>query len=150
MNNLFVFDSCSLIALLSNEDGADVVKDLLQKAINGEIKIILHKVNLLEIYYYIYKRYNEEAALKLLKDIKIAPIKIETEITDDIIIKAGRLKSLYKMSLADSIGLAETIINNGCFVTADHHELEIIEEKEKINIIWIRERKINKKQTNSI
>jgi len=141
MNNLFVFDACSLIALLTNEDGADVVKNLLQKATNGEIKILMHKVNFLEVYYYIYKRYNEQTALKLLKDIKIAPIKIETEITDDILIKAGRLKSLYKMSLADSIGLAETIINNGRFVTADHHELEIVQEKEKIDLVWIRERK---------
>ena len=91
MNKVFVFDACSLIALLS--------------------------------------------------------IKINAEITDEILIKAGRLKSLYKMSLADSIGLAEAIIHNGYFVTADHHELEIVEEKEKINIIWIRERK--KRNANS-
>jgi len=58
MNNVFVFDACSLIALLSNEDGADVIKDLLQKAATGEIKILIHKINLLEVYYYIYKRYN--------------------------------------------------------------------------------------------
>jgi len=141
MNNLFVLDACSLIALLSNEVGTDVVKDLLQKATNGEIKVLMHKVNFLEVYYYIYKRYNEQTALKLLKDIKITPIKIDTEITDDIFIKAGRLKSLYKMSLADSIGLAETIINDGYFVTADHHELEIVQKKENINIIWIREKK---------
>jgi len=140
MKDLFVFDACSLIALLTNEEGAGVVKDLLQKATNNEINIIMHKINFLEVYYYVYKRYNEQTAINLLKDIKIAPIKIDTEITDDIFIRAGRLKSLYKMSLADSIGLAETIINNGYFVTADHHELEIVQEKEKINIIWIRER----------
>jgi predicted nucleic acid-binding protein len=143
LNNLFVFDACSLIALLSNEDGADVVKDLLQKATNGEIKILMHKINFLEVYYYIYKKYSEKTALQLLKDIKITPIKINTEITDDILIKAGRLKSLYRMSLADSIGLAETIINNGYFVTADYHELEIVQEKEKISIVWIRGKKKN-------
>jgi len=143
LNNLFVFDACSLIALLSNEDGADVVKDLLQKATNGEIKILMHKINFLEVYYYIYKKYNEKTASRLLKDIKITPIKINTEITDDILIKAGKLKSLYKMSLADSIGLAETIINNGYFVTADYHELEIVQEKEKIGIVWIRGKKKN-------
>jgi predicted nucleic acid-binding protein len=53
MNNVFVLDACSLIALLSNEDGADVEKDLLQKATDGEIKIVMHKVNFLEVYYYI-------------------------------------------------------------------------------------------------
>jgi predicted nucleic acid-binding protein len=138
MSNKFVFDACSLIALLSNENGADVVKDLLQKAINGEITIKMHKVNFLEVYYYIYRRYNEQTALKLLRDIKITPIKIDTEITDDLLINAGRLKTLYKMSLADSIGLAEAIINNAYFVTADHHELEIVQIKENINMIWIR------------
>jgi predicted nucleic acid-binding protein len=138
MSNQFVFDACSLIALLSNEVGADVVKDLLQKAINGEITIKMHKVNFLEVYYYIYRRYNEQTALKLLKDIKITPIKIDTEITDDILIKAGRLKTLYKMSLADSIGLAEAILYNAYFVTADHHELEIVQRKENIDILWIR------------
>jgi len=141
MNNVYVLDACSLIALLTNEDGADVVKDLLQRAINSEIKILMHKVNFLEVYYYTYKTYNEETALKLLDNIKITPIKINTEITNDILIRAGKLKSLYKMSLADSIGLAEAIINNGYFVTADHHELEIVQEKEKLDFIWIRERK---------
>ena len=48
-------DACSLIALLSNEDGADVVKDLLQKATNGEIKILMHKINFFEVYYYIIR-----------------------------------------------------------------------------------------------
>ena len=138
MNDLYVFDACSLISVLSNEKGADVVKNLLQKAVNDEIKILMHKVNFLEVYYYIYKKYNENTAQNLLKDIRISPIKLNNEITDDLLIKAGRLKSLYKMSLADSIGLAETIINDGYFVTADHHELDIVEKKEHLNIIWIR------------
>jgi predicted nucleic acid-binding protein len=141
MSGIYIFDACSLIALLTNEDGAKVVNDLLQKAINSEIKIMMHKVNFLEVYYYIQKRYDEKTALKLLDDIKITPIKIDAEITDDILIKAGRLKSLYKMSLADSVGLAETIIHSGYFVTADHHELETVEEKENIDMIWIREKK---------
>jgi predicted nucleic acid-binding protein len=138
MNDSYVFDACSLISVLSNEKGADVVKNLLQKAVNGEIKILMHKVNFLEVYYYIYKRYNESIAQNLLKDISISPIKLDNEITDDILIKAGRLKSLYKISLADSIGLAEAIINGGYFITADHHELDIVEKKEHLKIVWIR------------
>jgi predicted nucleic acid-binding protein len=138
MKKTYIFDACSLIALLTNENGADVVKDLLQKASSNEIQVLMHKINFLEVYYYIYKKYNEQAALKLLEDIKISPIKIKTEITDDILINAGRLKSIYKMSLADSVGLAETIINDGYFVTADHHEIDVVEKNEKINIVWIR------------
>ena len=141
MNKIYVLDACSLIALLTNEEGADVVKDILQKATYNEIDVLMHKINFLEVYYYIIKNYNEEIAKKLLADIKITPIKINPEITDDILIKAGKYKSMYKISLADSIGLSEAFINNGYFVTADHHELDIVEEKENLDIIWIREKK---------
>jgi hypothetical protein len=48
------------------------------------------------------------------------------------------LKRKYKITLADSIGLAETIISNGTFVTSDHHELDEVEKNEKIDFIWIR------------
>jgi predicted nucleic acid-binding protein len=138
MKNIYVFDACALIAYINNEKGADVVDSLLEKTVNGEITILMHKLNFLEVYYYIQKKYNESVALKFYEDIKISPIKLNTEITDDILIRAGKLKSMYKISLADSIGLAEAIINNGYFVTADHHEIDIVEEKEKLNIIWIR------------
>jgi predicted nucleic acid-binding protein len=138
MSDVYVFDACSLISVLSNEKGADVVKNLLHRAVNGEIKILMHKINFLEVYYYIYKRYDEGAAQNVLKDMRVSPIKLHDEITDDMLIKAGRLKSRYKMSVADSIGLAEAIINNGYFVTADHHELDVIEKKERLNMIWIR------------
>ena len=138
---IYVLDACSLIALLTNENGANAVKNLLEKAANGEIKILMHKVNFLEVYYYTYRNYGEEKAIKLLNDIKIAPIKINSEITDEILIKAGRLKSSYKMSLADSIGLAESLINKSSFVTADRHELEIVQEKEKLDLVCIRDKK---------
>jgi len=45
MNGLYIFDACSLISIFTNEKGADVVKDLLQRAIDDEIKIMMHKVN---------------------------------------------------------------------------------------------------------
>ena len=138
MNNIYVLDACSLISVLVDEKGAGVVKNLLQRAVNDEIKVLMHKINFLEVYYYIHKKYDESIALMLLDDIKSSPIKLDIEITDDILIKAGRLKSLYKMSLADSIGLSESIINDGHFVTADHHELDIVEKNENLNLISIR------------
>jgi len=52
--------------------------------------------------------------------------------------EAGKFKSKYKISLADSIAIAESKINNGSLVTADHHEIEPIEKAEKINITWFR------------
>ena len=71
MKNTHVFDACALIAYVNNESGADAVENLLEKAVNDEVTILMHKLNLLEVYYYILKKYDEKAALKLLDDIKM-------------------------------------------------------------------------------
>jgi predicted nucleic acid-binding protein len=105
---------------------------------NKKAKLIIHTVNLLEVYYHIYKLYDEVAAQNFLDEIRDTPIILRTEVSNDIIINAGKLKKQYKLSLADAIGLAETIISKGSFVTADHHELDLIEKNEKINFTWIR------------
>ena len=98
----------------------------------------MHTVNLLEVYYHIYKLYDEVVASNFLNEIKNSPIQLSTEVTDDIIINAGKLKKKYKLSLADAIGLAEAIISNASFVTADHHELDVIDKNEDIDFTWIR------------
>ena len=141
MSTVYILDACSLIALLTNEEGSEIVKNLLEKTQDNEYIIKMHKVNLFEVYYYIYRRYGEQPAKSFIEDIKTSSIQINSQITDDIFIIAGRLKSMHKLSLADSIGIAEAVINDGIFVTADHHELDIVEEKEKIKIQWIRDKK---------
>jgi len=47
----------------------------------------------------------------------------------------------YKIFLADSVGLAKAKASGGYFVTADHHEMDILEERENASIIWIRDKK---------
>jgi len=138
LNDIYVLDACALIALLSQEIGYDNVKEIIEKSKDKETKIIMHTVNLFEVYYHIYRLYDGVAALNFLNEIKNSPIQLRTEVTDDIIINAGKLKAQYKISLADAIGLAEAIISNGSFVTADHHELDVIDKNENINFIWIR------------
>jgi predicted nucleic acid-binding protein len=97
----------------------------------------MHTVNLFEVYYDICKTYDEIHALNFLAEIKKSPIELSSEVNDEIIIKAGKLKKQYKISLADAVGLAQTIISKGSFVTADHHELDIIEANESINFTWL-------------
>jgi PIN domain nuclease of toxin-antitoxin system len=138
LSQAYIFDACALIALLTEENGYKNVEKIIEESKNNRAQIIMHNVNLLEVYYDVYKLYDETSAMEFLDEIKNAPIKLVTEVNDDIIINAGRLKRKYKISLADSIGLAETIISNGTFVTADHHELDAIEKNEEIDFTWIR------------
>jgi PIN domain nuclease of toxin-antitoxin system len=70
--------------------------------------------------------------------VKKMPIEIIAELRDEIFKKAGYLKAKYKISIADSIAIAETIINTGSLITADHHEIEPVETAKKINMTWFR------------
>jgi predicted nucleic acid-binding protein len=87
-------DACALIAVLAMEKGADNIKKLFQKTIDRQIVLMMSKFNFLEVYYKIYRAYGKKDTL-----------------TDEVFKEAGRLKSKYKISIADSIAVAETIIN---------------------------------------
>ena len=41
----YVLDACALIALLQDEQGAEVVSDALNSAYKGEAEIMMHKAN---------------------------------------------------------------------------------------------------------
>jgi predicted nucleic acid-binding protein len=70
--------------------------------------------------------------------MKQMPVTIPETLSDEVFKEAGRLKSKYKISMADAIAIAEAVINKGSLVTADHHEIEPVEATEKINIMWFR------------
>ncbi|MDR0290636.1 MAG: hypothetical protein LBI06_06855 [Treponema sp.] len=89
-------------------------------------------------YYKIYKAYGKVEADNLADTMKQMPIIINDTLKDDVLKEAGRLKVYYKVSIADSIAIAEAIVNNGILVTSDHHEIEPVEKKEKIKVLWFR------------
>jgi predicted nucleic acid-binding protein len=137
--NIFILDACALIAYFGKEKGAEAVKNILRNAIDdGNTKVFINKINLLEVYYDVIKAYNEQEADKMLETVKKMPIEIIAELRDEVFKKAGQLKAKYKISIADSIAIAETIINKGSLITADHHEIEAVEMTEKINVTWFR------------
>ena len=134
----YVLDACAMIAVLSDEPGADIVEEIYEKANSGEVVLAMNKINLLEVYYDLIRTYGKDRADKVMDEIRKLPIHIYSEITDEIFIEAGRMKTSYKMSLADSIALAQTITIDGKLITADHHEFDVIENLESIRFKWIR------------
>jgi len=124
--------------LLRNEPGADKVASAINAANNGEADIMMHKANLLEVYYDLYRSFGKEKSDLILSEIKKRPIEINADITDEIFAEAGRLKASYKISFADSIALAQAIVSGGELLTTDHHEFDVVEKNEKIRFHWIR------------
>ena len=134
----YVLDASALIALLKNEAGSTAVSDLLNAAYKGEVQIFMHKLNLLEVYYDVYRFRGRELAEKIVTEVKNRPVTIVSQISDAVFSEAGRLKSSYKISLADSIALAEAGVSEAELVTADHHEFDAVEKAESLSFFWIR------------
>lgn len=135
MNEIYVYDACALLAIFNNEKGRDVVEGLLRKE---SITNSIHSINLLEVYYGIYRYEGKEKANSILTKTKNSPLKIIDRIEQETFFEAGRLKATYRISLADAIAVAESRIHDATLVTADHHEFDELEQKDEVKILWIR------------
>ena len=134
MSKIFVFDACAVLALIKGEQGASIVKSIIE----SDSKIFLHSVTLLEIYYVIMQQLGENNANLFFEQITQTPIEIIYEISENTIKSAGYYKSNYKISLGDSFVLATAKIHSATIVSSDHHEFDILEKSENINFLWIR------------
>jgi len=113
MKKNYILDACALIAAIKHEDGAIVIAELYEKAINDDVNIIINKVNLLEVYYGFRREHGKEYAEKILRSVIDSVVDI-SDISIDVLTEAGRIKSDYRrISLADSIALAEASTRNG-------------------------------------
>jgi PIN domain nuclease of toxin-antitoxin system len=126
-------DACALIAFLRDEQGAEAVTTILKRANEGTAEIRMNSINLLEIYYDIYRNVGKAKADEELEKIKKLPIEIQSNLSDEVFNEAGRFKASYRISLADSIVLAEAVVSEGELLTADHHEFDVIENNKKSN-----------------
>ena len=134
----YVLDACAIIALFNDEAGADIVDKLLVDAVKDDCIVKINKYNLLEVYYGYLREDGEAFAEKQLAAIADSCIKIADIFSDELLRHAGKLKATYRISLADAILVAQAMIDNAILVTADHHELDAVEEKEKLRFLWIR------------
>lgn len=134
----YILDACAMLAVLSNEPGADLVEGVYERAASGKVVLAMNIINLLEVYYDLIRAYGKERADDFYNEVKHLPLHIYQEISDDVFKEAGRLKVTYKISLADSIALAQTLVLGGELLTSDHHEFDPIEGCENIIFKWIR------------
>ncbi|MDR3314209.1 MAG: PIN domain-containing protein [Oscillospiraceae bacterium] len=139
MNNCYVLDACALLALLHDEPGAAFVADVICAANIGEADVSMHKVNLLEVYYDVYRSLGKAKADNVIREIQNQPIAIRSDISDSLFEETGRLKASYKISFADAFALATASVMRAALLTADHHEMDTIEQSEPgIQFLWIR------------
>lgn len=138
MSKIYVLDACALLALINNEQGADRVEAVIREALIGDVEVYMNKINVYEVYYGIYRVEGQTKADETYRLIQKQPINIVDIFSDDVFTEAAKLKSKYKMSLADSIALGEAVVRNAALLSSDHHEFDVIEQQESIKFDWIR------------
>ena len=138
MAEKYVLDACALLAFIYKETGVDVVKSIFEYANNGDAEIFVNKINLFEVFYNVRRADGLLAAEAVYDKMMGLPIKIINALSDEVFFEASRLKTSYKMSVADCIALAEASVLGASLITSDHHEFDAVEQNESINFTWIR------------
>ena len=129
----YVLDSFAILAYFAEEEGADVVEDLLNKAEKGEAKLYMNYVNLGEVYYILFREKDVNEANEGVVLIKRKPIDF-AQVDERIALIAGRVKATYSMSYADAFVVATAIVKEAKIVTGDP-EFESVD----LQVLWIRQ-----------
>jgi|SRR5580692_8249096 predicted nucleic acid-binding protein len=114
-----VLDSWILLAWLKRQEpGAGIMRDLWRKAYAGRIRLVLHCVNLGEIFYLTAKLKNLDAAEMLLQRLQGMPVDVMS-VSDSMVFAAARLKAQHRISYADAFAVVTAIQTGAQLVTGD-------------------------------
>jgi PIN domain nuclease of toxin-antitoxin system len=131
----YVLDACALIAVLNDEPGREVVESIVN---SEDADVTMHALNLLEVYYDVYRCCGQGTADDFLRKIQATPVRILYQLSAEVFREAGRLKATYRISLADAIALAQASTTDSELLICDHHEFDSVERSESIPFFWIR------------
>lgn len=131
-----VFDSNALIASLHDEEGGDLVQNLL---LDPEHTCLIHAANLCEVYYEFRRLGGEQAAQAVLLDLHNAGLLVREDMDEELWLEAGRIKADFRrISLADCFCAALSSRVGGEVVTADKEFAPLAEPSAGYKINFIR------------
>jgi predicted nucleic acid-binding protein len=134
----YILDACALIALLNRElgKGYETVRDLLDRAVAGEITLCMSLVNLVEVYYRIIQLKGIQTADTVMEPVKDLPIRFIRDITDEVYIDTARCKARYPLSLGDAF-LCGTAKNLDAVIVTKDKDIGYAEKEKALSVLWI-------------
>lgn len=128
-----VLDAYAILAFYSNEAGANVVRDLILKASEGEIHLMMSMINLGEVWYTFKRKTSSAIADRIIDEIHGITIEI---ISPDW--AQTRQASIYKakggISYANCFAAALSKLTNSELLTGDQ---EFAGLEKEISISWL-------------
>lgn len=132
---IYIIDSCSMIAFLRNEVGADLVKNVVVDSANV---CNAHAINLCEVYYDFWRAGGESAAEQAINDLLRLGILERNDCDPSFWKQVGRVKANNKVSLADCFAIVLANEVGGIVLTSDHHEFDKIAQDNICSVQFIR------------
>ena len=128
-----VLDSYALMAFYEDEPGADVVRNLLLKAVDNEIKLFMSVVNVGEIWYAIARATSPEIADRYVNELNGMGIDI-VDVDWQLTRQAAAFKARGNIAYGDCFAAALAKVNKAELVTGDK-ECRAVEGEIKIS--WL-------------
>lgn len=118
MNDRFLLDTSAILALTDQEDGAQTVEALLERAAAAECAVEICAASLMELYYISLQETNEDEAVQLVGIVKSWPV---TWVYPDekALMLAGRIKAFHRLSFADALIAAVAKLRGATLVHKD-------------------------------
>ena len=126
----YVLDTSALLAFIEDEEGADIVEDLLERANAEEITIFVSFMSFMEVCYITLQERDEREAQERLRLMKALPI-LRVDSAEALDVVAGYLKAKYRISVADAWIAALAKDRNAILVHKDP-EFEQVEKEVKV------------------
>ncbi len=116
--DVYVLDTSAILAYIEDEDGADIIEDLLIKAEQNDATIFVAFVSLTEVMYITLQEKDEATAQARVDLIKSLSLTVE-ESSEPLNYRAARLKAKNRISLADAYIAALCQEQDGLLVRKD-------------------------------
>lgn len=125
MSDNYVLDAWAVLAFLQGEEpAASRVREVIEGAQEGTIRLFASIVNIGEVYYRTGKTHSQKEADTILKDLYLLPIEIISA-GDDTVLAAARLKMTHVLSYADAFAAVTAQQKDAMLLTGDPELLEL-------------------------
>jgi predicted nucleic acid-binding protein len=130
----YVLDSYALFAYFGDEEGADIVADLIQRTAE-DVSLFLSLINFGEVAYITEREKGARRAVELLEDIRRLPITL-SRIDEQRVMAAAHVKARYPVSYADAFAITLADELEATVVTGDP---EFKKVESVVTVLWLRE-----------
>ena len=133
MTDVYVLDSYAILALLGREAGSDEVADLLSRAREEKIQVLMTWINAGEVAYIVERRWGRTRLFQVLGILEATKIKF-VPIGRELALAAAHVKAGHPLAYADAFAAALTRNEGATLVTGDP-EFKALDED--LSIHWL-------------